>query len=169
MIIGVISDTHDQAEHIRESVRRFNDAGVALVIHCGDWVSPFILNFFRGLKAPIKGIFGNNDGDKFRHLAFKDNWGLDLSYEERFLKMEIDNRTIAVFHGDYPEIVDALVTCGSYDAVFHGHTHLRINETVGNTLSLNPGSLMDESIDPVKGASFALYDTTTNSAEHLLL
>ena len=169
MKIGVISDTHDQGELILKAVGYFNAAGVERVIHCGDWVSPFILYFFRGLKAPLRGVFGNNDGDKFRHLLFKEKFGLDLEYEDRFLELELDKRRIAVFHGDYRGIVEALVSCGNYDAVFHGHTHQRVNEKIGKTLSLNPGSLMKETSANIKGASLAIYDTKTNSATHQLL
>lgn len=169
MKIGILSDTHDQGEFIRAAVNYFNSQEVDLVIHCGDWVSPFILHFFKGLKAPLRGVFGNNDGDKFRHLAFKDRWGIDLEYAERFLELEFDNRQIAVFHGDYPGIVEALVTCGKYDVVFHGHTHKKVNQHHGKTLSLNPGSLMKETSDNLKGASIAIYDTSTHLAAHHLL
>ena len=109
MKIGVLSDTHDQGELIREAINYFNSQNVAWVIHCGDRVSPFILHFFQGLQAPLRGVFCNNDGDKFRHLAFKNKWGFDLEYEDRFLEMEIDHRRIAVFHGDYAGIVEALL------------------------------------------------------------
>lgn len=102
-------------------------------------------------------------------LAFKDKWGLDLQYEERFLEIELDSRQIAVFHRDYSGLVDALVSCGKYDAVFHGHTHQRVNEHVGKTLSLNPGSLMKETSPTVKGASIAIYDTQTHSARYISL
>jgi putative phosphoesterase len=169
MKIGILSDTHDQGEFIRAAVDYFNSQEVGLVIHCGDWVSPFILHFFKGLKAPLRGVFGNNDGDKFRHLSFKDRWGIDLEYAERFLELELDNRRIAVFHGDYSGIVEALVTCGKYDVVFHGHTHQRVNQHYGKTLSLNPGSLMKETSDNVKGASIAIYDTSTHLGTHHLL
>lgn len=167
MKVGVISDTHDQGDLIRKAVDIFMQEGVEWVIHCGDWVSPFILYFFQNLKVPIRGVFGNNDGDRFRHLAFKNRWGLDLEYEERFLEIILDKRQIAIFHGDYPGIVNALVTCGQYDAVFHGHTHQRVNETHGKTLSLNPGSLMKETSASIKGASIAIYDTETNTARHI--
>src|ERR1700733_448388 len=98
MKIGVLSDTHDQGELIRKAVQYFNEEQVAWVFHCGDWVSPFILHFFQELQAPLRGVFGNNDGDKYRHLAFKKKWGINLEYEERFLEIEIDKRHIAVFH-----------------------------------------------------------------------
>jgi uncharacterized protein len=167
MKIGVISDTHDQAELIRGAVDLFNEEHVAWVIHCGDWVAPFILYFFSALKAPLRGVFGNNDGDKFRHLINKDKWGINLEIEDRFLELELDQKRIAVFHGDYPGLVNALVKCGNYDAVFHGHTHQKVNEMRGKTLSLNPGTLMRESSPKIKGASIAIYDTLTHSAKHI--
>lgn len=169
MKIGVISDTHDQQELILQAVQMLNEAKVGLVIHCGDWISPFILHSFKGLQMPIKGVFGNNDGDKFRHLKFSQELKLDIAYEDRFLELDIDNRKIAIFHGDYAGIVNALVTCSTYDAVFHGHTHQKINETIGRTLSLNPGSLMRMTRDESLGASFAIYDTVTNLAKHYKL
>jgi hypothetical protein len=164
MKIGVISDTHDQIEKIEQMIKVLNQERVELVIHCGDWVSPFILPWYKQLNCPIKSIFGNNDGDKFRHLAVAQSIGLDVTYEEGFLSLEIDGRKVCVYHGEYEDIVDALVTCGTYDAVFHGHNHIKSMETIGKTLSLNPGTLMLKTRPGVEGASFAIYDTETNIA-----
>lgn len=166
MKIGVISDTHDQGDLIRQAINYFNRENVDRVFHCGDWVSPFILYFFQGLKAPLRGVFGNNDGDKLRHLEWKGKWNLDLDYADRFLEVEVDAKRIAIFHGDFPGLVDTLVKSGKYDAVFHGHTHQRVNEYFGKTLSLNPGTLMKETSQVVKGASVAIYDTVTHTAIH---
>lgn len=169
MKIGVLSDTHDQVENILKAVKLLNDEGVELVIHCGDWVAPFTLFFYKGLQAPIKGVFGNNDGDRFLHPVRAKDYGIDIEYEERVLSLVLDGRKIFVYHGDYGEVTDALVTCGKYDAVFHGHTHRRVNELVGKTLSLNPGTLMAVTDDETKGASFAIYDTATNTARFIEL
>jgi hypothetical protein len=46
------------------------------------------------LTSRKRGVFGNNDGDRFRHLAFKNKWGIDLEYEDRFLEVELDKRSI---------------------------------------------------------------------------
>ena len=164
MKIGVISDTHDQISQIEKAVAVFNQEKVGLVIHCGDWVAPFSVIPFQKLTCPLKGIFGNNDGDKFRHAIRMKSRGIDLFYEERFLVLNVEGRNIAVFHGDYQEIVDALVTCGTYDVVFHGHTHINVNQTIGKTLSLNPGTLMKYTLPGVEGASFAVYDSKPNTA-----
>jgi len=164
MKIGVLSDTHDQWEKIHKAVKIFNDQRVQLVIHCGDWVSPFTLAFYKDLRAPMKGVFGNNDGDRFNHLKYVERLGLNIQFEERTLKIHIDGRKIFVYHGDYGDVTDALVTCGRYDAVFHGHTHQKINKTFGKTLSLNPGTLMPVTDEKIRGASIAVYETKTNTA-----
>jgi uncharacterized protein len=84
MKVGVISDTHDQIENILKAVELLNQEKVELVVHCGDWVAPFTLKFYHALKCPIKGIFGNNDGDKFRHTVIAAAQPISISYEERF-------------------------------------------------------------------------------------
>lgn len=73
-----------------QAVQMLNEANVGLVIHFGDWVSPFILHSFKDLRMPMKGVFGNNDGDKFRHLKFSQELKLDVAYEDRFLELCID-------------------------------------------------------------------------------
>lgn len=164
MKIGVLSDTHDQGENIRQAVDIFNTQRVQLVLHCGDWVSPFTLAFYKDLRAPIKGVFGNNDGDRFYHLKYVERYGLAIQLEERILKLTIDTRKIFVYHGDYGEVTDALVESGKYDAVFHGHTHQHVNKQVKNTLSLNPGTLMPFTDEKIQGASIAIYETKSNTA-----
>ena len=167
MLIGVISDTHDQVDNIKKTVKILNQEKVELVLHCGDWVSPFVVKFFEGLQCPIKGVFGNNDGDKYRHLERKNRYSFELSYEDRYIELEIEGRKIAVFHGDYQGWVDSLIESKKYDAVFHGHTHVKVNQRIDGVLSLNPGTLMNQTSEDVKGASIAIYDTKTNSARHI--
>jgi hypothetical protein len=74
MKIDLISDSHDHLENIKKSVKVFKDSKVDLVIHLGDYVNPNSVGAFKGLK--LTGLFGNNDGDKFRlRNAFKDIGG----------------------------------------------------------------------------------------------
>jgi len=166
MKIGILSDTHDQYHNIRTAVKILNKEHVKLVIHCGDWISPFTHAFYRDLKCPMKGVFGNNDGDRFYHLKYANKSGISITFEERILSLTIDKRKIVAYHGDYPEATDALITCGKYDAVFHGHTHISVNTMIGNTLSLNPGTLMPVTSASIQGASIAIYNTKTNTAEN---
>ena len=63
-MIGILSDSHDNLTRVREAVRLFNDAGCDLVIHAGDFVAPFTVDELRNLRAPVKAVFGNCDGEK---------------------------------------------------------------------------------------------------------
>lgn len=169
MKIGVLSDTHDQYENILKAVKILNKERVGLTIHCGDWISPFTLRFYKGLKSPIKGVFGNNDGDRFYHLKYVKNFKLNIEFEERILNLNIDKRKLFIYHGDYGPVTEALILSAKYDAVFHGHTHISENKIIGHTLSLNPGTLMPVTDDKIHGASLAVYDTKTNSAKIISL
>lgn len=168
MKIGVLSDTLDQLDQIRWAVTKFNQLKVDLVVHCGDYISPFTLDIYADLTMPMKGVFGNNDGDKFRLALNKAKLELDLFLEDRFLDFEFDGRRIAVFHGDYQGIVEALIKSSTYDAVFHGHTHKPVIETHGQTLSLNPGCLIAYQSPKRPDPSIAVYHSRTNSAELII-
>ncbi|MBE0515774.1 MAG: metallophosphoesterase family protein [Methanophagales archaeon] len=59
MKVGIVADTHDNLDAIRRAVEIFNDEGIELLIHAGDFVAPFTEQSFRMLNAPLVGIFGN--------------------------------------------------------------------------------------------------------------
>ncbi|MFN3346920.1 MAG: YfcE family phosphodiesterase, partial [Candidatus Bipolaricaulaceae bacterium] len=64
MLIGVLSDTHDNLANLRRFLALFRERGVELVLHAGDFVSPFTAEPFRETGLRVIGVFGNNDGDK---------------------------------------------------------------------------------------------------------
>ncbi|MCJ7643906.1 MAG: YfcE family phosphodiesterase, partial [Candidatus Aminicenantes bacterium] len=63
-MIGILADSHDNLIALRRAVRLFNDAKCSLVIHAGDFVAPFAARELRDLACPVKGVFGNCDGEK---------------------------------------------------------------------------------------------------------
>ncbi|MBI2545414.1 MAG: metallophosphoesterase [Candidatus Aenigmarchaeota archaeon] len=165
MKIGIISDTHDQRIKILEAIDIFNERKVELVIHCGDWVAPFTAARFSTLMCPIKGVFGNNDGDKVRHRERNDF----IEYYDDKMELEIGGRKLVATHGHISGMAEDLVRSGKYDAVFSGHNHIAHLKIEGKTLWLNPGTLVDETNDKTKGMSIAIYDTENNNAEIIKL
>ncbi len=161
MKIGVISDTHDQRMRILQAIKIFNKEKVGLVVHCGDWVAPFSAARFSALNCPIKGVFGNNDGDKRMHLERNGNF---IEYYDEKMEIAVDCRKIFVTHGHLPQLLEKALRSGKYDAVFSGHSHIAHVKKVGKTLWLNPGSLVDVTNEKIKGMSIAIYDTATNKA-----
>lgn len=63
MLIGILADTHDNLEKVDAAVRSLNAKGVEMVLHAGDYVSPFVIPRFANLQSPMIGVLGNNDGD----------------------------------------------------------------------------------------------------------
>jgi predicted phosphodiesterase len=58
MRIGIISDTHDDVPMIKEVIRRLNGLEVSLLLHAGDYVSPFTAKPYSELKAKMIGVSG---------------------------------------------------------------------------------------------------------------
>lgn len=136
MQLGIISDTHDHVPHIHQAVTVFKERRVDLVIHCGDYCSPFTIPPFKGL--PLKGIFGNNDGDRYLLMKKFDEIGAELHGE--FFELEAGGLSLAVYHGTHQPITDALVASGLYDVVLSGHTHEAGSQKSGSTVAINPGT-----------------------------
>ncbi|RLF78537.1 metallophosphoesterase [Palaeococcus sp. (in: euryarchaeotes)] len=134
MLIGVMSDTHDNLPAIAKAVELFNREGVDLVIHCGDYVAPFVKRELSKLKAPMKGVFGNNDGER---RGLKEAIGV----EDEILEMDVDGIKIAVLHGTDQRVVEAFVRSQLYDIVIRGHTHRYEIAELGRTILLNPGEV----------------------------
>ncbi|WP_297436729.1 metallophosphoesterase [Thermococcus sp.] len=134
MRIGIMSDTHDNLPAIRKAVEFLNSRNVDLVIHAGDYVAPFVANELRNLNAPLKGVFGNNDGER---KGLYEALGI---YDE-ILEVEADGMRIAVTHGTDERIVRALARSRLYDVVVVGHTHRYEIREEGRTILINPGEV----------------------------
>jgi predicted phosphodiesterase len=44
---------------IEKAVKKLNKENVELVLHAGDYVSPFVIPKFKALNAKLIGVFGN--------------------------------------------------------------------------------------------------------------
>ena len=163
MIVGLISDTHDRLRLIDEAVQRLNKENVELVLHAGDYVAPFVASHFKLLKAPLIGVFGNNDGD--RVLLKKKFAELGADLRGRFAFVLVDGLRIALLHGDQTELMGSLLELESHDVLVSGHTHVMKIYRKGKTLSINPGAVCGYLTEK---STIAILDTetlTTSSIE----
>ncbi len=134
MIIGIISDTHDNLDNLRKTVNLFKEKGVEHIIHAGDYTSPFTSRALKDYTGGFTGIFGNNDGDKV--LLSKMFQGRIFPQPHIF---QLHGKRIVVMHE--PDVVDALAESGHFDLVVYGHTHEPVIKKVNNTLVVNPGEV----------------------------
>ena len=140
MLIGLISDTHDNLPMVEKAVKRLNEAKVELVLHAGDYVAPFVIAKFKPLNCRLIGVFGNNDGDhEFLRKRFSETTNCEV--RGRFAEIDVDGFIIALLHGDETELLNALINHGNFDAVVHGHSHANVSQKNGKTLVVNPGEV----------------------------
>ena len=134
MKIGIIADTHDNLPQIKKAVEIFNQEKVELVLHAGDFVSPFTSVEFKNLNCPLKGVFGNNDGDKI-YLQEKFKGIGELCPEP--CQVNINQKNIIMLHKD--GLIDSLAESQKYELIIYGHTHRTDLRKMGKTLIVNPG------------------------------
>jgi len=135
MRVGLIADTHDRLPAIAELVRQMQEAGVGMVLHAGDYCSPFSLKAFEDAHVTLAGVFGRNDGDH-EGLVSRAQSAFGAELFESPHSVEIGERRILLVH-DIGDVQKRSVS--SHDIVIHGSTHQQEMKTRGDTLIVNPG------------------------------
>jgi putative phosphoesterase len=161
MLIGAISDTHDNLPLVEKAIEILNLQKVGLVLHAGDYVAGFVIPKFKCLNCKLIGVFGNNDGD---HELLKKRFSetTNCTIHDRFAAVTIEGYRIALVHGDEAELLEALANSGYFNAIVHGHSHLKGVQLRGKTLVVNPGEVCGY----LTGKStVAIIDTATHNAE----
>lgn len=160
MLIGAVSDSHDNLPQIEKAVHMLNQLKVGLVLHAGDYVSPFTVEHFKKLNCPLIGVLGNNDGDH-QLLAKRFDETTNCTIHDRFTQVTIDGYRIGLLHGDELELLNALIDSEYFNVVIHGHSHNKSIQQKGKTLVINPGELCGYLTGK---ASFALLDSVKAEA-----
>jgi putative phosphoesterase len=135
MRVGLLSDTHDRVPAIAEIARRFIAAGVGLVLHGGDYCSPFSLAPFNDLNLPLAGVFGRNDGDH-EGLRAAAAQGVGMELYESPHSIEVGGQRLLLVH-DMADVRPQSLE--AHSIIVHGGTHREEMKTRGETLIVNPG------------------------------
>jgi len=135
MLVGLIADTHDRLPAIAELVRQMQDAGAGMILHAGDYCSPFALRAFEDAHMSLAGVFGRNDGDP-QGLVTRAQSAFGTELFESPHSFEIGGRRILLVH-DIGDVNKRSVL--SHEIVIHGSTHQQEMKTRGDTLIVNPG------------------------------
>jgi putative phosphoesterase len=160
MLIGAFSDSHDHLTQIDKAVQLLNHKKVGLVLHAGDYTSPFTIAHFKKLDCNFIGVFGNNDGDH-PLLTKRFQETTNCIIRDRFTQVIVKGYKIGLLHGDETELLDTLIDTGYFNAIIHGHSHNSSIEQRGKTLVINPGELCGYLTGK---ATLALLDTERNTA-----
>jgi putative phosphoesterase len=137
MLIGIISDTHNQADRSASAMRIFRDRGVEAVLHCGDVTRPSMAEILTDKGFPTYFVYGNNDEPERLGLAIKNAGGFDLGYSGL---ITIGPARIGMTHGDRPQFMQKLAA-QEPDYLLFGHSHVATEFRQGTTRFINPGAL----------------------------
>ncbi|HLG23890.1 MAG TPA: metallophosphoesterase [Candidatus Nanoarchaeia archaeon] len=159
-MIGIISDTHENEEAIKKAVKVFRGKKVDFVVHCGDIISPPMLEHFKELK--MRFVLGNNDGEVAGLNIVAKSLGFEPVTEEK--EFEYKNKKFYAYHGTVRGKLDDAIKSNIYDYVLTGHTHIKRDEKIGNTRVINPGALFR--ISPY---TIALLDVEKDRLEHVVI
>lgn len=160
-MIGIMSDSHDNREAIKEAVGIFNQLGCQLVIHAGDFVAPFAAGELQSLACPVKAVFGNCDGEKDGLSRTISHFGKIKRAPFCFSFRNID---FLVTHTHFS--LESYVKERKYDVIIFGHTHKPVVLHKNSSLIINPG----ETGGWVTGKkTVASLDTDTLQAEIIAL
>ncbi len=158
MKVGIVADTHDNMDVIGAAVDCF-EGRAAAVVHCGDIVAPFAATPFDA-DFQFYAVRGNNDGEPALGNTVRE-FG---AYLGEMGKLSFEGTSFAVYHGTSKPIVDALVDCGNFDYVLHGHTHERAEEEGDGTVRINPGGIPTD-VDGGEPPAGVILDTETGETE----
>ena len=136
-MLGIISDTHENEEAIKKAAAILKEKNVEFAVHCGDIISPPMLEHFKELK--MKFVFGNNDGEKNGLIAKCREFGFDKIKDE--MEFDYKGKKFYVYHGTKKEKLESAIKSNKYDYVLTGHTHIKRDEKIGKTRIINPGAL----------------------------
>jgi putative phosphoesterase len=134
--VGLLSDTHDRVPAVRELLTQMIAGGCSLVMHAGDFCSPFVLQPFHELSIPVLGVFGRNDGDRDALAAAA---GTGFGAAELFESphsFELGGKSVLLVH-DIADVHQRSIK--QHAVVVHGHSHVSEMKTRGDSLLVNPG------------------------------
>ena len=134
MKIGMMADTHDNLNNIKKAVEIFNQEKIDLLLHAGDFVSPFTARELQHIRCSLVGVFGNNDGDQ---LFLLDQFQKIGSIYPEPYQITLAGKKIILFHKN--DVIEELAKSQCFDVIIYGHNHQIEVNRIGKTLVINPG------------------------------
>ncbi|XAL99814.1 metallophosphoesterase family protein [Phycisphaeraceae bacterium D3-23] len=161
--LGLLSDSHGDADITRRAVDLLLADRADLLIHLGDVNSDSVLDALAvhfpdghpdaGGRVPVHVVFGNTDYDTAAFARYAADLGLSVDHPAG--RLSFDGKRIAFTHGHLDDAMHAAIADGC-DYLLHGHTHLAADNTINDTRVICPGALTRAS--PLTAAILDLSD-----------
>jgi len=167
-----MADSHDHKVNLTKAIELANTHNCEYVLHAGDMIGPgSIRRLATSFKGEVIYVFGNNDGDRIRHLATIENFknvtlpaGDANSEWGAIWEGKIDG--INFFMNHYRRVGELAVASQQFDVVIYGHSHVYSQEQFNDCLLINPGAISELNNEY---SSFMIFDTQTKTIEKIVL
>jgi uncharacterized protein len=138
MLLGVLSDTHNNLTALQNALTLFRQRGIDTLVHCGDLTTPETASAMGGFR--VIHVVGNGDylSGEIRQALLYQN---PQSFSGLVFRGEVDGVKIGAAHGHIAGQVQELLGSEECGFVFTGHSHRRRDEQVGWARLINPGAL----------------------------
>ena len=137
MLIGIMSDTHNDIEMILKALDEFHARKISMLIHAGDITSPRLISFFKDFDTKI--VLGNGDLDY--DLINSECIKFGFGPVQKVRTITVDSKLIHVSHGNNVIEFRNAVDSAKYDYIIKGHTHVFEDYVLHGTHVINPGAL----------------------------
>ena len=158
MLIGLMSDTHNNCPNLRYALDIFRALGIQVILHAGDLISAELLEEFKEFSVYLS--FGN--GDDPLMISSKAKRLSERFVCEEMLDLNLAGKHVFMVHGDQRSELEKRIASGDYDCIIHGHSHRFRDERVGSTRVINPGALGGRFVGE---RSFATLDLMKNELQ----
>lgn len=161
MLLGIISDTHNDIEATKKAIELFRERGITVIAHAGDITSPRMLEYLKGFTCYI--VLGNGDLIDAEDIRAKAE-SLGFNPVEEMLEFALGGKNFVIFHGNNVPMYRSALASGKYNYIIKGHTHYFENYVSNECRIINPGAVYghDES-------SIVILDIETDRVEKISL
>lgn len=159
MLLGILSDTHDQFDRTRRGVAMLQAEGASVLFHCGDLTTPQVVEICSVLPGWF--VLGNNDDDVEPLKQAAAQTGTVCLAEGGLVSL--GGRQIGMTHGHRSAVWKRLLAAEP-DYLLFGHTHVAEDRRSGRTRRINPGAL-----HRARSYTVALLDLERDQVRYLTL
>jgi putative phosphoesterase len=161
MLLGIMSDTHNDLIGINKAVDFFNLRNVDLVLHCGDFSFYEYATPFRKLNCGFRAVYGNND---FQRKELDNVISAFGRIDQEPAIFKLDGKNFYMSHRPMPFGLSPEGT--NFDYVLYGHTHVANIQSSLKITIINPGEACGQRTGK---KTVAILDTQTSQAQIIQL
>lgn len=136
--VGIVADTYDNREGLRQLLDRFLVGGAQWLIHCGGLGASDMIDLLKPWQVFI--VAGEKERNREAIEKALQKTRLQATLPATLITT-IEGFRVGVCRGDDMSIVNRWAKSGEFDFIFYGYALRRSDSAIGRTRVINPGAL----------------------------